>query len=365
MEKYDLSVFIGRFQPFHLGHQETVRHALSISERVLILVGSSGAATSSKNPFSYQERSAMIRASLSTDENYKVDLEPLQDHFYSDDVWIAEVQEKVSRYSDVNSSIALVGRYKDRSTYYLSSFPQWEFSDSRSTQAFSATDIREAMFMWDDAYSKPSFDTSLYNAYQPDYLITKIHPDKWVRMVPEGVTNWLMENYLRKAKYADNVSEYNKLRLYKEAWKSAPFPVTYVTVDSVVMCLGHVLLVKRKFNPGLGLLALPGGFLKQEETLLDAAVRELREESGIRINTSELKRTVDGSKVFDYPGRSLRGRTITHAFCIRLPGTDGLPQIRAGSDAEQVRWVPVAEALASSEKFFEDHYSILNSFLVR
>jgi bifunctional NMN adenylyltransferase/nudix hydrolase len=76
---------------------------------------------------------------------------------------------------------------------------------------------------------------------------------------------------------------------YKESWKAAPFPPTFVTVDAVVVQSGHVLLVKRKAMPGAGLWALPGGFLNQEETLLDGAIRELKEETKIKVPVPVLK----------------------------------------------------------------------------
>lgn len=342
MEKHDLAVFIGRFQPFHTGHLETVRHGLSVAERVLILVGSSEAAPNSKNPFSFDERCSMIRAPLSDEENRLVDMEPIRDHFYSDDVWVAEVQEAVTKHSRHTDSVCLTGRYKDSSSYYLRLFPQWEFSESTSRVTFNATDVRDALFRLEPA---------------------------WAYMLPKAVQGWIHSNYLPSAKYAHHVEEHKQIQSYKETWKDTPFPVTFVTVDAVVYSKGHVLLVKRKFHPGKGLYALPGGFVKQDERLVDAAVRELREETGIRIAADALKMRVDESKVFDYPGRSLRGRTITHAFSIRIDkvpdGDTGLPEIRAGSDADQVRWVPIAEALASSEKFFEDHHAILSAFLVR
>lgn len=366
MEKFDLAVFIGRFQPFHLGHLETVRHALANADKLLILVGSSGAATSSKNPFSYDERVAMIRASLTRDENFKVEMEPLRDHFYSDDVWVAEVQEKVSRYTTPNSGVCLVGRRKDASSYYLGLFPQWQFQDGRSTFELSATDVRQKLFHMEMG------ERVEYNVYQKDFLFNKLFLEvNWSKLLPGGVIEWLRDNYTLKAKYADNVAEYNQVRLYKDAWKDAPFPVTFVTVDTVVLSRGHVLLVKRKFNPGKGQLALPGGFVKQNELLIDAGIRELKEETGIRVGAVQLKKAVKESRVFDHPNRSLRGRTVTHAYCIRLDIWDnldetfGLPELRAGSDASQVRWVPIAEALGSSDKFFEDHHAILSSFLVR
>ena len=58
--KYDYVVFIGRFEPFHIGHQEVVQRALEIAERVIILVGSSNQPRTIKNPWTFGNRKEMI-----------------------------------------------------------------------------------------------------------------------------------------------------------------------------------------------------------------------------------------------------------------------------------------------------------------
>ena len=67
-------------------------------------------------------------------------------------------------------------------------------------------------------------------------------------------------------------------------------------------------------------------------------------------------------KVFDFPGRSLRGRTITHAFYIKLK--DGtLPEVGGSSDASKAFWLPLADAIKFENVFFEDHSQIVQSFI--
>jgi bifunctional NMN adenylyltransferase/nudix hydrolase len=149
---------------------------------------------------------------------------------------------------------------------------------------------------------------------------------------------------------------------YKEAWSGAPFPPTFVTADAIVVCSGHVLVIERKINPGKGLFALPGGFVRQNEFIEHAALRELREETALGADIGSLKRYIVSSKVFDYPTRSERGRTITHGYYLQLP--DGpLPSIKGGDDAKRAFWMPLFEAFGSEEKFFEDHLHIINSFV--
>jgi bifunctional NMN adenylyltransferase/nudix hydrolase len=66
--------------------------------------------------------------------------------------------------------------------------------------------------------------------------------------------------------------------------------------------------------------------------------------------------------VFDAPGRSQRGRTITHAIHISLDdGEWNLPKVKGSDDAECARWIPISAL--NSEEIFEDHYDIIQFFL--
>src|SRR5436190_23199109 len=84
-----------------------------------------------------------------------------------------------------------------------------------------------------------------------------------------------------------------------------------VTVDIVVVTREvqpRVLLIRRKHDPFVGKWALPGGYLDMDETLADAARRELQEETGVKLAR------LAPLGVFDEPNRDPRGRTISHAF---------------------------------------------------
>ena len=114
------------------------------------------------------------------------------------------------------------------------------------------------------------------------------------------------------------------------------YPRPAVTVD-IVVCTGElsdVLLVQRKHAPFEGCWALPGGFIEMEETLETAALRELREETGV----SEVALTEVG--VFGAPFRDPRGRVITIAYAVVLE--EPTLSIKAGSDASAVAWFSTA-----------------------
>src|SRR5262245_42800378 len=111
-----------------------------------------------------------------------------------------------------------------------------------------------------------------------------------------------------------------------------------VTVDIVVLTFEDsmlkVLLTQRGRAPHRGRMALPGGLVGEKEPLEKAALRELKEETGLRLVSAEQ------IGCFGDPGRDPRGRVVTVAYLALV--ARGRP-VRAGSDAAAARWWPVAK----------------------
>src|SRR5262245_20399498 len=129
-----------------------------------------------------------------------------------------------------------------------------------------------------------------------------------------------------------------------------------ITVDPVILTVRddrlQVLLVERANAPYRGMSALPGGFLRDDETLDDAARRELAEETALeRIHLEQLR-------AYSTPGRDPRGRIVTVSYLAVAPS---LPAPVAGSDARTARWSPVGEVAALAF----DHDEILADALER
>ncbi|MBQ1764202.1 MAG: adenylyltransferase/cytidyltransferase family protein [Aquincola sp.] len=122
---YHTAVVIGRLQIFHRGHGTLLRQALEQAEQVVIVLGSSFAARSSKNPFTWQERANMVRATLTAQEQARVAFVPVRD--YADDPrWAAAVHRGVAPYSAQPQRTVLMGFRKDTTSDYLNHFPQWQ-----------------------------------------------------------------------------------------------------------------------------------------------------------------------------------------------------------------------------------------------
>ena len=346
---FDYLVFIGRFEPFHNGHAAVARHALGRARKLIFLVGSADTPRTIKNPWTVAERAVMIQSALESDTERLI-IRPLRDHLYNESLWIANVQRTVAEAiradgGDARARVGLIGQDKDASSYYLREFPQWSLVDVRHTETLSATELRRYLF-----------EANQLDSHGGRMLIRA--------NVPAPVFEMLEAFRRNSPAFTQLVAEYQFIEKYRAAWADAPYAPTFVTTDAVVVHSGHVLLVRRRAEPGKGLWALPGGFVGQHEALLDACLRELREETRLKLPLPVLRGSIKNSHVFDHPDRSLRGRTITHAYHFEFP-TGDLPDVRGGDDADKARWVPVSEALEMSAQLYEDHLHILEFFLGR
>ncbi len=336
--QYDLVGYIGRFEMFHNGHLTVVKQALAVSTRVVLLVGSAGKHPDARSPWTYAERESMIFAALKEElgaDYHRVSIEPIFDHPFDDQQWIAGVQLAMSNNTKpTDTKMALIGYAKDETSYYLNIFGgKFDVIQAVKTVDINATDLREDMFAGGAT---------------------------WQASVPAAIAKYIN---LWKAGAAFGVlaREHQYIREYKKSWEAAPYPVILVTVDAVVVQSGHILMITRKSAPGEGLLALPGGFVEHTEPFLDAVLRELTEETRIKVPAPVLIRSITDTKLFDAPRRSLRGRVITQAYKFELDSTKPLPQVKGRSDAKKAEWIPLSEV--REDQCFEDHYHIIQAML--
>ncbi len=138
------------------------------------------------------------------------------------------------------------------------------------------------------------------------------------------------------------------------------FPAFAVTVDVVVLTVAEselqVLLVRRGVPPFEGMWAIPGGFKRPEETLDEAATRELGEETG-----------VDGATMRQFgaygdPGRDPRMNVVTVAYFSVLREVDG---VAGGTDAAAAALVPVDDVLRGKVDLAFDHARIVRDSVER
>lgn len=362
-----LTIFIGRFSPFHNGHAEVLQAAMQSSDVVLVLVGSIDQALNPKNPWTFDDRCEMIQSWVAHKAYQMGTMTPvlirgLRDFPYNDQLWISNVHKIINQTIDVLAvdrqklTIKITGADRDASTFYLKCFPEFKLEladeDMAVSRCLTATSVREIFFGM-------KFNGNPISADQADLLLRAFCPITTID---------LLSKYSKNPQYEEMKGEHVFNVMYREPYKDLPYEVIFHTVDACVIQTGYVLLVKRRSRPGKGLWALPGGFLNPKERLFDAAIRELREETRIKVPEAVLRGSMKFKEDFDFPDRSLRGRTVTKAFLFHLPdhvvdGQTVLPEVKGSDDAEKAMWVPLNEALSSPERFFEDHFFIIENLV--
>jgi len=306
-------IFIGRFQPVHQGHTHAIGIAATQVDKLYILVGSANQCRSIKNPWTFAERARTLQLKLHSLRVHNCVIVPLNDYPYSDTQWMSDVRATAEHYG--MGTPTLFGHMKDGNDY-LKWFPDWSFRDIESTYSINATMIRNRMFDLND-------------------------PD-----MPETVRN-----------------DYKFYQKEKSLFADYPFPETlnFNCSDAVLECQGHVLLIQRRYAPGAGAWALPGGFRNQRETFLDCAIRELQEETNVRVPEKVLRGSIVKTELFDNPKRSFGIPRNSLAVYMRIsPNPDGsLPRANGADDAMLCKWVPLTDALNKVE-MYDDHAAIIS-----
>jgi bifunctional NMN adenylyltransferase/nudix hydrolase len=348
-----ITTFIGRFSSVHYGHLDVIKKAFEKSNIVLILIGSSGQARTPKNPFTFEERKDMlykaVRDELGISRDATTDkhgrhlyILPLYDHPYNDSLWIKEVQDKVigvhnefmeDGLLDKSAKYHLTGADRDESTKYLHMFGTFFTKELLEEEdhdfELSATKVRDIMFS---------------EGRIPDSS-----------MIPKGTSDFIAK-FMKTNTYKNMVDEYK----YYKSYDPSKYKVIVQTVDTAVIQSGHILVCIRDNFPGKGLWCLPGGHLEHDELLVDGAIRELKEETKIGLSDAQLYGSIKTQKPFDHVGRSLKCRVITNLFVLKLDDSKPLPKVKAQKgEVAKVIWMPISEALSNTDKWFDDHLSMV------
>lgn len=348
--EYDLLTYIGRLAPPHIGHIETVNTAAKKAHKVLVLLGSSDEPRTPKNPFTFEERKQMLEISLEPAVREKVIVKPLHDYRYNDDAWKLQVQNIIDRTAlstledtTKTPTVGIIGHNKDDSSWYLKTFPQ-----------YASVDMPLITLPDDEHFNEMLSASMIRQHYLEDGVVSHaLHP-----RVQSYLDGWKLSDdyeYVKK-EHAFNVN-------YKALWSKSPYPVIFQTTDAIVIQSGHILLVRRRSAPGQSLLALPGGYVEADQTIEESMLREVREETLLKVPTKIMKACIQKQETFDHVGRSDRGRVITTAFHISLNDTDKLPRVKGSDDAEKAFWMPLNQVIESRNQFFEDHYYIIRKML--
>lgn len=118
------------------------------------------------------------------------------------------------------------------------------------------------------------------------------------------------------------------------------YPRPAYTADTVLVADNgngglSVLLIKRGGEPFKGTWALPGGFVNEGESSVEAAKRELAEETGVNVPDTNSLALIG---IYDTPGRDPRGWTISAAYAAQV---SRIVDAKGGDDAAEARWFPL------------------------
>ncbi len=152
-------LLIGRFQPFHLGHLEALRFALSKVENLWVGLGSSNKPAQKNNPFSAEERKEMILSSIDDSMKEKISIyfiPDLDNHVK----WIEKIDTIVPKFDIVFSNDELTNHLYSKRDVQVIKIPFHE------RDVLSGTNIRDLI----------------------------ISDQKWIDLVPEGTKNFLINN---------------------------------------------------------------------------------------------------------------------------------------------------------------------------
>lgn len=137
-----------------------------------------------------------------------------------------------------------------------------------------------------------------------------------------------------------------------------PYPRPSLTVDIIVvrynLGIPEYLLIKRKLDPFKDKLALPGGFVNENERTIDAVVRETKEETGLELDKDYLQLL----GIADKPNRDPRGWVVSTVYHYQKNlSPENTTHLKASDDAKELLWVPKYEL--SKEFMAFDHYELL------
>lgn len=291
-------MFIGRFQPFHLGHLSVIQEMDKAKdlEELVLGIGTAQIGNTAYNPFTAEEREDMIRRSVKLKKPYHiVKINDINDY----PRWVSHVKSLSPEFNVVYAGNTIVKQLFEEKGY--------EVRNVDINYKISATEIRQLM----------------------------IGNGNWIDYVPEGTRDFIVE--------IDGVRRLREI--------SGKHMNPAVTVDVIIDYKEEgIVLIKRKNEPFKDFWALPGGFLDVgQEAVETAAAREAKEETSLDIRVEDLN--LFG--VYSKPGRDPRGPTVSVVYSAKVDKGD----LKGNDDALEARaFKEIPEKLAF------DHHKVLGDY---
>ena len=162
---HEYGLILGRFQPFHDGHASIVAEAIKHCEKLIIAIGSSQESRTIKNPFTWQERGAIIKYSIYFSERIIAIPIPDREVKMDDSSWGEYVMEEVFEKTGVRPTIIFEGAEEERAHWYDILDVEVEKID-RAFNPISATKIRQALLENDTDTFIKNMPSKTWDFYQ-------------------------------------------------------------------------------------------------------------------------------------------------------------------------------------------------------
>lgn len=362
--EYDYGLYNGRFQLLHEGHVADYREMADKCRRPIINIGSINQSRDTRNFLDFEQRKSIWEKAIIGE--FGADTLARTSIIGQEDLgnpvrWASAVEQKVTSiiadYTDRpdQADVAIFGHRKDATSFYLDDFPNYVLEEVPAVEGKSSTQLRNELFhIADSAYAQ-----------------------KWLDV---GLPYWnvdVLRDFMNTQTFLDLLIEQKKNDETAKAWDGSPYPVIFSTADAVIVQGNKILLVKRDGYPGKGLWALPGGFVNHRERVVEAAIREATEETGIDVSKTVLRKSIVDTFFDDDPWRSTGGRRITFVTIMHLKPTPrgktpaerrksmALPFVKGMDDAELAAWKTFDEVRAMRSSIFENHAILIDQALER
>ena len=327
------SVFIGRFQPFHNGHLNSVKIALMHSKKLIIAIGGYRLSASIRGPWSADERIEMIKSCLSRSQLKRIDFIVLRDRLYCEEKWVNNLKGEVSKIVGNKEPIAIIGHEKDSSSYYLNIFPEWKFLETGNYEGINATDFRKEYFS----------SKNLITGYEK---------------LPKQIVSWLKK--YKKSVYYKNI-KYQFLyinKVLKNKKKLLPFEVC----NGLVICCGYILLVKSKAPLRKGFFSLPEAIYVSNENYKKISIKAVLNETKIEIMPEKIELAYKKNGVFSYRDRFPICKQTSYTYYYHLK-ENTLPEVFKTKETELAQWILLEDLYLIENQIYADHFQIIQWFL--
>lgn len=325
-----LGLVIGRFQPLHNGHISLINKALEENDKVLVLIGSANKLPDFKNPFSAEQRFNFVYQEFP--ENPQLLIQTLND-YDTDDEWVQEVTARALSFEEDPTQVMFYCNPKDEEWYRRNFlFPVTTLNEVD----VSATEIREEWYTTGQGF---------------DFVCVPPHVNAVMDELPDfDRLQWEYKTTTR------NLKE----KTHRHPFSNPMEPVSF----AVIIQDGKVLVGKRVGPRGAGQFGLPGGFVENTETTLDAAMRETQEELGIDLKALITKgQAICMSQAVSENLRDLGARTlgVNYLFVVK-PDVELKLELDLDETSE-AKWVPMMDVCEDKYLLFFNHNQLVRQLL--